>query len=367
MATGAGGVSFLSNLPPDRFQMNPQLFEQSTERQDIPQQSQPFNGFGSNFSVRLQNVGILAMIRAVFSGSLVVSGGGAVTVLPGWPYNLFKRVAFNANGQTSLIQCNGVTLRARRNRLFRNPAIASDAIEAAGGPPGVLANGTYPIQFVVDIPVSHDMYTGIGWVLAQNPTTYLSLDIACANIADCFSIASGGAVALTGTLFPTITTFAVGQAQAGNSAVTVIPDLTVFHGLLDNQVAFNASGQVQAPLIRTAGQLVNYAFNLSNVGSEISPLALTEIDFRYGGNRQPRAYNPPSQLVEKNQQDYNGLINVKGLTYTYLDFEVDNPVRDLFLPEALVELQAQVQIPTSVTVNTGAFLKYVEETLYPAT
>jgi len=365
-ATGAGGVSFLSNLPPDRFQMNPALFEQSTERQDIPQATQVFNGFGSNFSVRLQNVGVLAMIRCVFSGSLVITTAtGTCTVLPGWPYSLLKRVAFNANGQTSLIQCNGVTLRARRQRLFRNPA--GEIIEAAGGAPGVLAAGTYPIQFAVDIPVSHDMFTGIGWVLAQNPSTYLSLDIACANQADVFSLTGSATAVLTGSLFPTITTFAVGQAQAGASAVTVIPDLTVFHGLLDNQFAFQAAGIIQAPLIRTAGQLVNYAFNLNNSGSEIAPLALTEIDFRYGGNRQPRAYNPPSMLVEKNQQDYSGVVQIKGLTYTYLDFEVDNPVRDLFLPEALVELQAQVIIPTSVTVNAGAFLKYVEETLYPAT
>jgi hypothetical protein len=155
--------------------------------------------------------------------------------------------------------------------------------------------------------------------------------------------------------------------MAGSQAVTVIPDLTVFHGLLDNVFPIVASGTLQAPLIRTAGQLVNYGFNLRNgSAAEIAPSALTEIQFRYGGNRQPRVYNPPGILIEKNQADYNGLTTVNGLTYTWLDFEVDNPVRDLFLPEALVELLAQFAIPAAVTVLAGAQVVYVEETLYPA-
>jgi hypothetical protein len=364
-ATGQGGVAFLSNLPPDRFRMDPALFEQSTERQDIPQPAQPFNGFGSSSSVRLQNVGVVAMVRLMFVGSLVVAGAGTVTSQPGWPYNLLGRVAFNANGQTSLLQVRGTTLRVRRQRIFRNPP---DTLQSAVGvPTGVIANGTYPVQFVVDVPVAHDFYTGIGWVLAQNPSTSLSVDVAYAAVADCLTLAGGSTATLTGTLNSTLTTFAVGQAMAGNQAVTVIPDLTVFHGLLDNTAPIASSGTIQAPLIRTAGQLLNYGFNLRNgTAAEIAPSALTELQFRYGGNRQPRVYNPPGILIEKNQADYNGLTVVNGLTYTWLDFEVDNPVRDLFLPEALVELTAQFTIPAAVTVNAGAQVLYVEETLYPA-
>jgi hypothetical protein len=364
-ATGQGGIAFLSNLPPDRFRMDPNLFEQATERQDIPQPIIPFNGFGTNASIRLQNVGVLAMVRLFFTGTLTVSGAGTVTALPGWPYNILKRVAFNANGQTSLIQCRGETLRARRQRIFRNPA---DSLQSSTGiPAGVIANGTYTISFVVDVPVSHDMFTGIGWVLAQNPSTSLSIDIAFAAQADSLNVVTSTAVWSNATISSMLTTFAVGQAMAGQSAVTVVPDLTVFHGLLDNEFPFAASGNVQAPLIRTAGQLLNYGFNLRNgTSAEIAPSALTEVQFRYGGNRQPRVYNPLAMLIEKNQADYNGLVSVNGLTHTFLDFEVDNPVRDLFLPEALVELLAQFTIPGSVTVNAGAKVVYLEETLYPA-
>jgi hypothetical protein len=366
MATGAGGVAFLSNLPPDKFQMNPALFAQSTERQDIPQQQSEFKGLGSALSIRLQNVGVIALVKLYFNLTFKTGTEGTVAALPGFPYYLAKRVAFNANGQTSLIQARGTTLRARRQRIFRNPA---ENIESAP-PVGNLQLGTsYPCAFILDVPISHDMYSGIGWILAQNPATYLSLEIAFANLTDVFAVTGKGEIAtFTGTVYAELTTFAVGQAQVGNQqGVTIIPDLTVFHGLLDNTYSFSNSGLVQAPLIRTAGQLVNYAFNLTNGGvSEIAPAALTEIAFKYGGNRQPRVYNPTVFLLDKNQQDYNGLVQIRGLTHTYLDFEVDNPVRDLFIPEALVELQTAVTIPTSISPSSNAYLLYVEESLYPA-
>jgi hypothetical protein len=365
-ATGQGGVAFLSNLPPDRFQMNPALFEAATERQDIPQAQQTFNGFSSQTSIRLQNVGIAAMVRVIFSGTLTIAGTGTATTLPGWPYSMISRLAFNAQGTNALLAATGPAFRARRVRLFRNPA---ETIQTSTGiPTGVVTNGSYTITFVVDVPIAHDMFSGTGWVLAQNPSTTLSVDIAWAPVANCITLTGNDtAVWSNATIYSTLTTFAVGQAQAGNQPVTIIPDLTTFHGFLENQYPFTASGQVQAPLIRTAGQLVNYGFNLRNgVAAEIAPDALTEVDFRYGGNRQPRQYNPVWQLIEKNQADYNGRVQTNGLTWTWLDFEADNAVRDVFLPENLVELQSQFIIPTAVTVNAGAYVDYIEETLYPA-
>ena len=221
---------------------------------------------------------------------------------------------------------------------------------------------------MVEIPVSHDMLTGTGWILAQNPATSLTCDITTAASGDIATVATGGTITFTGTVAATITTFAVGSVPGPNGQTQqLVPDLTVFHGLLDNRLPLTGAGIFQAPVLRVAGQLVNYAFNINNGGiAEIAPLALTEIDFKYGGNRQPRVYNPPSMLIEKNQEDYNGPIQVKGLTYAFLDFEADNPARDVFIPEALVELLAQITIPTTITVNTGAYLLYLVENLYPA-
>ncbi|HMD60425.1 MAG TPA: hypothetical protein VKG78_03290 [Opitutaceae bacterium] len=364
-ATGAGGVSFLSNLPPDSWVMNQQAFLQSTERQDIPLQSLEYKGLGTGLQMRVLNVGVVALIKLYFSLSFKTGTEGTVTALPGWPYSMVKRIAFTANGQTAIIGARGTTLRARRQRIFRNPA---EYITASPAPGALALNTTYPVAFILDVPVAHDMYNGIGWILAQNPSTALSVEIQFANESEVFAFTGKGAIGTqTGTVYGELSTFAVGQVQVGQAQKTLLPDLTVFHGLLDNTYSFANSGLVQAPLIRTAGQLVNYAFNLNNGGaSEISPLALTEIAFKYGGNRTPRLYNPTVFIVDKNQQDYNGLVQVGGLTYTYLDFEVDNPTRDLFIPEALVELSSTVTIPATITVNANAYLLYEEESLYPA-
>jgi hypothetical protein len=364
MATGATGVSFLSNLPPDNYQMEPALFQQSTERQDIPQPAVEFKGVGSRTRLEVQRVGVVALIKLRFNGKLVTSAGGMSTALAGFPYKMMREVAFKANGQTGLIDVRGTTLRARRQRIFRNPSESLEETPAVGA---LTANHEYALAYMIDIPVSHDMLSGLGWVLAQNPQTTLSLEIVWAGDSELFTHTESGTATITGSIEWETTAFSVGQAVVGNSSKTILPDLTVFHGLLDNTVPIPGVGVMQAPMIRTSGQLVNYAFNIQNgEAAQIAPTALTEIALKYGGNRQPRVWNPPHFLLDKNQQDYNGLINIKGLNFTYFDFEVDNPQRDLWIPEALVELQSEVQIPNSVTVNSGAFLLYVQESLYPA-
>jgi hypothetical protein len=139
-------------------------------------------------------------------------------------------------------------------------------------------------------------------------------------------------------------------------------------GLIDNTYRITGPGVVAAPLLRTRGQLLDYAFNVNNANvAQIAPTALSEISWIYGGNRTPRQYKPPHQLLESNQDNYNGLIVVGGLNYTYLDFEVDNPARDLYIPEGLVELATRLEIPSSVEVKQGAYLHYVQESLYPVT
>lgn len=366
MASGVGGLSFLSNLPPDQFAVMPAVFNQATERQDIPLPSQSFNGFGSETEIRLPQVGVASLVQVYASLSLHTNTftAGSLTLLPGWPYSLAWKASLNANGQTSIIKARGTVLRARRLRMFRNPP---DIVQA-GPTPGTLSSNTaYSIAFLLDIPISHDMFSGVGWILAQNPQTYLTVNLAWANEANVIAKTGEAAVSsFTGTISSELTTFAVGQANVGGQTKTIVPDLSVLHGILDNTYPITGTGVVQAPLIRTAGQLMYYAFNVNNGGvSEIAPLSLTEASVRYGGNRQPRVYKPTVWLVEKNQRDYNGVLSVANLTFSVFDFEVDNPVRDLVIPEGLVELESQIEIPGTVTVNAGAYLHYVQESLYP--
>jgi hypothetical protein len=119
---------------------------------------------------------------------------------------------------------------------------------------------------------------------------------------------------------------------------------------------------VRTPFIRTDGQLLAFAFYLDNGGqTQIAPTTLNEVRFAYGGNRKPRVFNPPEQLLAKNVRDYNGRIQPG---YLVFDFEVDNPARDLVYPKGVSELAVEVNIPTGTTINANARIHGVEETLF---
>src|SRR5581483_6783833 len=213
-ATGKGAASFFLNLPPDgTYSMNVPYFNQETERNDVPQQPFAFTGLGGGrMDQRVQNVGILSFIRLLFQGTLVVAGGGTVTSTYQFPYNLAKRVTVRANGQTSLMQAEGLDFRVRRQRLFRNPHIGFEtfppSVGGSGDPnPGTIANGTYSVQFLMDLPIVHDMTTLTGALFAQSDSNYLSYTIEPALQADLFTVSGGSTVSLTGTFYPQLTYF----------------------------------------------------------------------------------------------------------------------------------------------------------------
>lgn len=377
MPVGSSGMGFMHNTPASgQFVENTPTFFQNTERNDIPQPPTPFPAFGQPADFRIPNVGVLAGIRAVVKLTLVVSGTGTVTATYQWPWNVAKRISLNANGQTQIISAEGMDLRARRQRFFRNPreevstAPATDVVQAnnfapVGNPiPGVIANGTYSVVLVYDVPICHDDYNMAGALLAQSDQNNLQWRIEAAASSDLFTIAAGGAVTLTGTVFWTATVFDIPQENNAQGTVVLLPDMSWIHGFLASNQPFANTGEVPIALIRTTGQLLCTYTYIDNGGAAvIDPLALSEIRFQYGGNRRPRTFNPPEQIVEKNGHDYNGRI-LRAAGYILLDNEVDNPVRDLVLPKGVTELQEVVVIPVGTTLNTNSHAHFAEETMF---
>jgi hypothetical protein len=375
-ATGAGGAAFMHNLPPEgSYVMDSTVFFRETERNDVPQEQKAFTGLGgAPIDLRISNVGILAKIRLVFVGTLTVTTPtGTCTANYPWPWNVLKRFTLNANGQTSLISCEGADLRARERRMYRNARDQVSAIQGNVGTttdamvdpnPGTIAAGAYSIALVYDIPIVHDDYTLTGAIFAQSDQTYLNWRITPAATAELFTLSGTATAAITGTIHSTLTFFDIPYADTREGRKTLIPDLQWLHGYLGADAPFAATGRVRTPFIRTAGQLLSYTFQVDNGGAAvISPAALNGIEFGYGGNRTPRVFNPPAQLLSKNAQDYNGRI-MPNAGYAVLDFEVDNPVRDVVYPKGVAELQLTVDVASGTTINSGAHLHFVEETLF---
>jgi len=376
MPTGSGGLAFQHNLPaPGSFVEDSDAFFRNTERNDIPQQSVAYPGLGGGaVDNRIPNVGVLAGIRLIAKLTLTVGATGTCTSTYQWPWNALKRVALNVNGQTGIISAEGGDLRTRRQRVYRNPReelVAAPATDVGmtgaagvGNPvPGTIATGTYNVVLIYDIPITHDDYNLVGGLYAQSDQNTFTWRFEAAAASDLFTLAGGNVTTLTGTIFPTITVYdiPVGDTQQGRKVL--LPNMQWLHGFLASNQPFSNQGEVPISLIRTAGQLLaTYAYIDNGGATQIDPLSLTEIRFQYGGNRRPRVFNPPEQIIEKNVHDYNGRLRPG---YVLLDNEVDNPVRDLVYPKGVTELQIVGVIPTTVTVNANARAHYVEETMFP--
>jgi hypothetical protein len=377
MPVGLGGAAFMRNLPQaGGYQVNEPVFNRETERNDVPLAPITYTGLGgATMEARLPNNGILTALNVLFKGSLVVAGAGTVTAGYQWPWNIIKRATLNANGQTSLLSAEGLDLRIRRQRIWRNPreelstAPATDTqgqatgVIGVGNPrPGVIANGTYTVTLEWQLPIVHDDESLVGALFAQSDQNYLSFRLTPAQSTDLFTLAGGSTATLTGTLYPTITFYDIPIVSNGQQDVVVIPNLAWLHGYLSTDQAYANTGDVRTPFIRTDGQLLAFAAYLDNGGmAQIGPTALNEVRFAYGGNRKPRVFNPVEQLLSKNVRDYNGLISPN---YIVFDFEADNPARDLVYPKGVSELAFEVNIPTGTTINANARVHFVEETLF---
>jgi hypothetical protein len=370
MPVGASGMAFMHNVPAEgQFIENTDAFFRNTERNDIPQPPTPFPAFGSPADYRIPNVGVLSGIRAVIKLTLVVAGAGTCTSTYQWPWNTAKRISVNANGQTQIVSAEGLDMRARRQRFFRNPkdvvAVAPATDTTTIDPvPAVIANGTYAVVLIYDVPITHDDYNMAGALFAQSDQNSLQWRIEAAAQSDLFTLAGGSTATLTGTVYWMVTVFDIPSENTSSGRTVLLPDMSWIHGFLASNQPYSNTGEVNVALIRTTGQLLCTYLYLDNGGTTvIDPLALTEIRFQYGGNRRPRTFNPPEQLVEKNGHDYNGRILPRA-GYILLDNEVDNPVRDLVLPKGVTELQIVVSIATGTALNANAHAHFAEETMF---
>lgn len=370
MATGLAATAYAHNLPPEgTFVANSALFARETERNEMPLEVKPIALGAPPFDLRIPNVGVLASLRLIVKGDLVV-GTANVTTGYGWPWNLLERVSLNIQGQTSLTTLQGQDLRARRQRFYRNPtedvstAPGTDPDTRDPAPGTAIAPGSYPVTLVYDIPIVHDPYTLAGAVYAQSDAVYLNWRIQPAAIADLFTLAAGATVALeNASVHTTMTFFDVPQADVqGKGRVVLLPDMRWLHGLFSADKPFANTGEVETEIIRTDGQLLSLGVYLDNGGlTQIDPSVWEQLAFRYGGNRSPRVFSPIEAILEKNTQDYNGRIRPG---YVFLDFEVDNPEREIVYPKGVTELVVVPRIPTGQAVNANARTHVVYETLF---
>ena len=344
---------------------NAPLFQQLTERLEMPQNSVVYPGLGRKSRIELEKVGVIGRARLIMNLKFTTPATGVFTLLPGFPWSMIHSIALQANGVTGILNARAITYQMRRERIFRNPTRETEEAPKVGALKEEKA--TYSVRALIEIPIAHDMLSLLGCLLAQNEQTQLAFEIQWAAENEFVTSTAGVLEKVEGTLEWATTVFSIGETTQGNQTVTVLPDLSAFHGLLDEQVPIVGAGEKKAPLIRTAGQLLCYTLSIFNgLSAQVAPTSWEQLILEYGGNKKPLVWQPVYNLLSENEDDYNGPLKPGGVSYLAMDFEKDNPTRDLWIPEALVELRSSVTIASSVTVKENAFLLYSQETLYPS-
>jgi len=373
MPTGMDGAAFMSNLPPEgTYAMNTQVFSENTERNDVPQKTEEYPGFGGTaIDIPLAKVGVLSGVQIAVEATLK-TGGAAGTITPTfrWPWGLIKKGAVTANGQTSLIAPSGLDMRARKQRIFRNPrdpiTVAPSTDERGDPTLATIERGKELSVFMIyEVPIVHDWYSITGSLFMQSDQTYAALHLEMPSLAELFTLTESATVELKNAkINVTTTTFDVPFANTSNGRVLLVPDLQWLHGFISNDKPYANNGDVEIPLVRVSGELLAvYSYLQNGPGAIIKPATLEAFRMEYGANRIPRNYKPVQHLLQKNADDYNGLI-MPEVGYTVLDFEADNPSRDLVFPKGVTELKIVPTVKSSVTINANSVAHFAEEALF---
>lgn len=379
----------LQGIETPNVSVDPDSFFQYTRRLRFPMRArQAIAGFGSTDSVGLRQTGVVSKLFVRVRGTVTATAAAATTSL--WPYGLVRAFRVSANGQSNLVNINGV--QAKMINVMGNPALTSKGLLRAGnqavgvatqqagtlglanedwgtatannqmGPAVTALTATsYAVDIVFEIPIAFDDKTLVGAIYAQTNATQLTLDIDWETHAN---------LAAAGTLTPNLTYEVHGEVFSipNVSGRYVVPDLSAFHSLIgfrqsglaagDNEVLLPGTG-VGRQLMRLYGQI----FTGTAPGG---PLQLNDTNFgaiqwRYGGNDTPETV-PAGVLRSINELDYNDDIGRLWGFFAY-DWATAWAFRDSIDQGSTTDLRLVLNL---VNTPTNGVAQIVQETLFAA-
>jgi hypothetical protein len=364
--------------------INPARFFQLTRRLTITQKTFTYGGLGLTDNVPMLQTGILSEIVIKATGSLTVTPGtGSVASTARWPYDLIKAARFSANGQSNLINVSGSYLKARE-LMARGDLTDRGVTKAIGGAhPGTavnqgtlslnveawgvgqnttaIAGGTYGVDLEWSVPVAFDNLNLMGAIFAQTSATDLNLAIDWAPVSDLFTLAGNATV----TLALSVVVQAVLYTIPVSGADIIVPDLSVFHSLIQTRYGAPSNGLNE---IRLSGQgvgrqLLRVFWRYFNNGAPM-PINSTnygQVGWRYGGNDTPEVYPDGKTLAYRQERTFGTDLS----TYAgvgVLDFCNENAFRDSIDEGTATELRLLLETPSGLAL-TSPFVEYVQETV----
>src|SRR3972149_337414 len=121
MPTVANETPFSSLLPAAGWEMNPDLFNVETERNDGFDPTIAWPGFGQTIQYDAPSVGVLSDLRFLLQGSSVTTRAtGTIAATDQFPHGLVSRFVLRLNGQTMPWNVRGVDLNVLRQERYRS-------------------------------------------------------------------------------------------------------------------------------------------------------------------------------------------------------------------------------------------------------
>jgi hypothetical protein len=387
--TPSAPLSIQGQSAPDVV-VNPGAFYAATRRMRYPMKTlTTFAGFGGTDSVQLRQTGIVAALEIRVTGTMVFGGTITGTTMSNrWPYNLASAVKLSANGQSQLINCNGLQLKALEfasNNDINDRGVArtltataatqgtlSTAAEDWGTNganqlgPGVTvgAIGTYTVDLDFVVPVAADQISLVGAVFAQSAATNLTLDLQWETQANLLTL--GGSATLVPNLQYQVTGVVYSIPNVGGQAV--VPDLSQFHQVAGFRQAGQGAGdnEILLPGTGVGRKLMRVLFQ-TYTGATPAPLPMTQANFgnlawRYGGSDQPEGF-PNGQALRYLNERQTSCDFGRFWGIGMWDFASQFALRDVVDESYTSDLRLLINL---VNAPTTPFVEIVQETLFAA-
>jgi hypothetical protein len=391
MATVSQPTVNLQGISNPNVVVDPNAFYPATRRETFSMKSaSAFAGFGSTDSTQLRQTGIVAGLEIRVYGTLVFGGTITGTSMSNrWPYNVLKSAVVSANGQSNLINCNGlglkvlefaqhgsVTDRGVSHTLGSTTGATQGTLSTAAedwgtsssnqlGPgASVPAAGTYTVDLSFFVPLAADQVSLIGSVFAQTSATNLTLDLNWETQANLLTL--GGSATLTTSLNYQVQGVVYSIPIVNGHAV--VPDLSQFHQVSMVRRSDVGQGDNEWILAGTGvGRKLLRAFFTVTQGSTPAHLAMTSanygsIGWRYGGNTTPEVFANGSQLRQRNER-WSGVDMGRYWGIGLLDFASQFALRDAIDEGATSDLRLLANL---VSAPTTPFVEIYQETLFAA-
>jgi len=385
---GAVASRYMQGIAVPETSVNPEEFFARTRRRMQPEVTRPFAGLGQTDVVDIKRTDIISALILRFVGTLTVTvpAGAAVGTTRRWPYDLLRQCRFTANGQSNIINCSGAKLKVREftARADLNDRGVEQSIDGATRRQGTLAQaseswgvgsgaaavaaGNYDVDLEWFLPIAEDQVDLLGAIFAATSSTELNANIDWAPPGELFTLAGGGGAALAGSLQAEAVRYSI---PIGADGQIVVPDLSMFHSLIQNRSTDIANGGNEPKLVgqgagKTLLRVFTQLWNGAGVGA---PLAVNAANYgrlawRYSGNETPDEFPDGGMLRIVNERMYGVDIGRHHGVFCH-EFAQENAFRDTVDLATTSEFRQLITVQPGVAID-GAAAEVTTETIFVA-